>query len=488
MKDFKWLQKIGFFFLLGFIFCGLQACSDDEDENVDEIDYSQLIGMWQLEDSGQLNVTHIKSDGTATTYWDDGPNWSNYYNSQTYTYTLSNGQLSLTESNGNTRVFNIRTLTSSRLVMYYTPFDREITNSYKRYYGELPNEGGNNVGGDDNYDDNYNDEFLAAPTNVQASSNGGEVTITWQSVSGASVYSVWRSSSSTGSYSPLNYSVSGTSYTDYYPQAGYNYYKIKALGGGHLESDFSSYASAYVDEKDLIKVEIPKAPTGISVSNEGSSNSPRVVVRWNNVNDADEYYVYKSNYSAWSSYVKIGTIKQNSYTDYDAPTSTYSTCWYKVKAVNKAGESSYSDFVQYFPKNNDDSGSGGNDSGSGGDDSGSGGDDSGSGSGGNDSGTSSKTKLDTPTNLEYENGWQFVQISFDEVPLAYQYELYRSTRASSGYTKISASGGSDISSGRYIMTDSNPKSGTTYYKVKAIALSYLGIEDSDFSSYIKVTR
>lgn len=239
---------------------------------------------------------------------------------------------------------------------------------------------------------------------------------------------------------------------------------MKALGGGDIESNFSSYTSVYVEKKEETPiVQKPDAPTGVTVSNEGNNYYPDVVIRWNEVSGADKYYVYRSS-SANGSYSKIATVQWNVYTDDAAPTNKAS--YYKVKAVNSAGESPYSSYAKYTPAANS-GGSGGNE------------DDNGS------SGT--KTKLDAPTNLDYASDLYYVQISFDEVPLAYQYELYRSNSAYSGYTKITASGGS-ISGGRYVLTDSNPKSGTTYYKVKAKALSYLGIQDSDYSSYIKVTR
>lgn len=107
-----------------------------------------------------------------------------------------------------------------------------------------------------------------------------------------------------------------------------------------------------------------------------------------------------------------------------------------------------------------------------------------SGSGG---GGTSTTKLDTPTNLKAYSDIYYVQISFDEVTLANEYELYRSKYSGGPYTKIQASGGS-TAGGRYVLTDSNPVSGTSYYKVKAIPLSYLGIEESDMSDYVSVTR
>ena len=489
MKNNYWLQKTAVLFLLGLTFLGFIACSEDKE---DEIDYTQLTGLWEgeIHEEGKGTYTalmHFKNDGTVTEYY---AITSNGYYADTYTYTLNEGRLRIIDSQwGEVDEYSIRSLTSARLVLYDTYYNEEI--SYKRYYGNLPsgtqhNADNTNNGYGDGNNNGSNDEestSINPPTNVQAYVNDGKVTITWQPVSGASSYSVWRSSSSNGSYSPLVYINSSTSYTDNWPSTGYNYYKVIANenignGGMYIESDFSSYTSVYVEEKketpdeneeipdekeETPIVKKPNAPTNVTVSNEGNNYYPDVVIRWDEASGADKYYVYRSS-SAYGTYSKIATVQWNVYTDDTAPTNKAS--YYKVTAVNSAGESSYSSYAKFTPNNNDDV-SGGN--------------------GGNSGSTDAKTKLDAPTNLDYATDLYYVQISFDEVPLAYQYELYRSTKASSGYTKVSASGGS-TSGGRYVLTDSNPKSGTTYYKVKAIALSYLGIQDSDYSSYIRVTR
>lgn len=95
----------------------------------------------------------------------------------------------------------------------------------------------------------------------------------------------------------------------------------------------------------------PSAPTGISVSNEGSAAVPSVVVRWNTVSGATKYYVYRSS-SANGSYSKIGEATYNVYADSNAPTNGGSA-YYKVKAVNSAGESAFSDYALYTSETND---------------------------------------------------------------------------------------------------------------------------------------
>lgn len=304
---------------------------------------------------------------------------------------------------------------------------------------------GNSGGNDDN--PNRDDETPTAPTGVYASANGTSVSISWNSVSGATKYNVYRSSSMSGSFSRIT-SVSGTSATDNNPLNGSNYYKVTAVKGSK-ESDYSTIVSVSVSISQK-----PSTPTGLRAVQNGDA----IDVSWNAVSGATFYHLsYKrpapydiedfTNVYSTSTTMQWNTMVSGTYTFWvTAVGSDYTLSDPSKKVTCK------------FTAN----------SGGGGD---------------------TPKKLDTPTNLEaYASPYDsYVQISFDEVPLAYQYELYRSTSASYGYTKITASGGS-TSGNRYVLTDQNPKSGTTYYKVKAIALSYLGIADSDYSSYIKVTR
>jgi len=98
----------------------------------------------------------------------------------------------------------------------------------------------------------------------------------------------------------------------------------------------------------------PSAPTGVSVSNEGNNYIPDVRVRWNAVSDATYYYIYRSSY-ANGTYSKIGEISHpyTSYSDSGAPTNGASA-YYKVKAVNDAGESPFSEYAKYTSVSDDD--------------------------------------------------------------------------------------------------------------------------------------
>lgn len=211
-----------------------------------------------------------------------------------------------------------------------------------------------NLNNGENDDNQHSD--ISAPTDVSASASGNSVNISWNSVSGADEYNVYRSRSASGNYSLIS-TVIKTSATDRNPLNGYNYYKVTAVKGND-ESPYSAYAQAYVsngsgneDEDDDVNDKVPSAPTGVTVSNEGNDLLPNVIIRWNSVSNADYYYIYKSS-SANGYYSKIGEMQYTSYADQDAPTNGASA-YYKVKAVNSAGESSFSNYAKYTSKTND---------------------------------------------------------------------------------------------------------------------------------------
>lgn len=193
-----------------------------------------------------------------------------------------------------------------------------------------------------------NDDVLSAPTGVSAVKEGSSIKISWNTVSAATSYNVYRSSSSGGTFSKLG-SATNTLYTDNSPLSGYNYYKVTAVKGSQ-ESDKSVVASVnYSSGSGGGTTTKPSAPTGVRVDNEGNSLVPMITIRWNDVSDATSYNVYRST-SQYGSYSKMGTTTVTAKVD-DNPRE--GTTYYKVTAVNSAGESGYSAVVSYTYKAND---------------------------------------------------------------------------------------------------------------------------------------
>lgn len=189
------------------------------------------------------------------------------------------------------------------------------------------------------------DNKLSAPTGLNASKDDDQIYLTWNSVSGASSYKVYRSSSSSGSYSSIGV-VTATNKYDSSPLTGFNYYKVTALNNTATESDMSDYVSYNYNtggggEESSNK---PDAPTGMVALNYGSVLIPDIRISWNAVSNATSYKVYRSS-SASGTYSQIGN--STSYTFLSDLNPRSGDNYYKVKAVNAAGESSYSDYVVY---------------------------------------------------------------------------------------------------------------------------------------------
>lgn len=219
--------------------------------------------------------------------------------------------------------------------------------TYIAYFGEHGSSGGGSVG-----------SSITAPTGVSASiDEDGDLYISWNRVSNASTYNVYYSTSSSGTYSY----VKSTSYTYAWiisPTSAYNYVKISAVDGNGNESPLSSYAYAYCSSCGSGGgggggVSVPSAPTGVTATGTGTSSSPQVRISWSSVSGATSYKVYRGSSSS-GTYSQVGSSTTNTYLYDNSPLSGYN--YYKVKAVNSAGESSYSSYAYY---NNSNSGGGG---------------------------------------------------------------------------------------------------------------------------------
>ena len=192
-------------------------------------------------------------------------------------------------------------------------------------------------------DESFTATVPDAPTDVTATNIGStsspQIEISWNSVSNATSYKVYRSSSASGSYSQIGSSTSYTYLYDNSPMTGYNYYKVKAVNSAG-ESDLSSSYDYYYYSPTTV----PDVPTGVTATNIGSSSSPQIEISWNSVPNATSYKVYRSSSSS-GTYTQIGSVTSNTYLYDNNPLSGHN--YYKVKAVNSAGESSFSSPAHY---------------------------------------------------------------------------------------------------------------------------------------------
>ena len=166
------------------------------------------------------------------------------------------------------------------------------------------------------------------------SATSGKPMLTWNAVEGATSYRIYRSTSRGSGYSLLG-TVTATSYTNTGAKAGTTYYyRVKACNDAGL-SPYSNVVSG----KAKSVTPKPSAPV-VKIGNSSTSGKP--MLTWNAVSGATSYKVYRAT-SQKGTYSLLGTVTATSYTNTGAKAGT--TYYYKVKAVNSAGESAYSNIV-----------------------------------------------------------------------------------------------------------------------------------------------
>ena len=175
----------------------------------------------------------------------------------------------------------------------------------------------------------------AAPVvKIGNSSTSGKPMLTWNAVSGATSYKVYRATSQNGTYSLLG-TTTATSYTNAGAKAGTTYYyRVKACNDAGL----SPYSNIVSGQSKAVTPK-PSAPV-VKIGHSATSGKP--MLTWNAVSGATSYKVYRAT-SQNGTYSLLGTVTATSYTNTGAKAGT--TYYYKVKAVNSAGESAFSNVV-----------------------------------------------------------------------------------------------------------------------------------------------
>ena len=159
-----------------------------------------------------------------------------------------------------------------------------------------------------------------APTNLKAEATEATVTLTWDAVEGAS-YNVYQGGDLLASVTETTYTVenltANTSYT----------FSVKAVKD-QLESD-----AATVTVKTLEPAPVaPATPTNVVATANGQNS---IVVTWDAVEGATDYYVYKDG-TMWAN-----TNGATTYTEKNLAAGT--ECCFAIKAVNGTLESELSE-------------------------------------------------------------------------------------------------------------------------------------------------
>ena len=173
----------------------------------------------------------------------------------------------------------------------------------------------------------------AAPrVTIGNSSDSGKPKLTWAAVDGAAKYEIYRSTQQSTGFTLLGTTTS-TNYVNTGAAVGKTYYyKVRALNVDGAAGAYSSTVSG------AAKAVAPAAPTVTMTY----SDSGKPKLTWSAVSGAASYRVYRSE-SRGTGYSLLGTTTSTSYVNTGAAVGK--TYYYRVKAVNSAGTSAYSNIV-----------------------------------------------------------------------------------------------------------------------------------------------
>ena len=173
----------------------------------------------------------------------------------------------------------------------------------------------------------------AAPrVTIGNSSASGKPQLTWAAVDGAAKYEIYRSTQQSTGFTLLGTTTS-TTYVNTGAAVGKTYYyKVRALNVDGAAGAYSSTVSG------AAKAVAPAAPTVTMTY----SDSGKPKLTWSAVSGAASYRVYRSE-SRGTGYSLLGTTTSTSYVNTGAAVGK--TYYYRVKAVNSAGTSAYSNIV-----------------------------------------------------------------------------------------------------------------------------------------------
>ena len=254
---------------------------------------------------------------------------------------------------------------------------------------------------------------LKAPTNVVAGldiqNDNLVVKVSWDAVHYAQSYKVYRSSSSSGTYSLVAENVTTTNWTDESPLSGNNYYRVCAVNR-NITSSQSSYV--YLNFNLC-------TPTNVMA--EQAEDDLVINLSWDAIQHAQSYQIYRSSSSSGTYELVAENVTSNQWTD-ESPLS--GSNYYKVCATAYGFTSAQSSY------------------------------------------TSANVSLNAPANvvagLDIKNNNLVINLSWDAVPFAQSYQIYRSSSSSGTYMLVAE----NVTSTNW--TDESPLSGSNYYKVCAV--------------------
>jgi len=239
------------------------------------------------------------------------------------------------------------------------------------------------------------------------------IALVWTAVSGAAKYKIYTSVTSTGIYRYVDETEERRYVANDLVPASTYYYKVSAVDISGIEGPQSTYAEGATKEQPV------PVPGSVNAS---ALSSDSIQVNWNRVAGAASYKVYRSA-SASDSYTIVSNRIDAAYIDTGLPPLT--TYYYRVSAVTSRGESDLS--VPVYAT------------------------------------TPAEGVVPAPGNVQAALlNAAGIQISWNAVPNATSYRIYRGESAFGSYTLINS--GATLA---YTDTELSPAT-TYYYRVSAV--------------------
>ena len=173
--------------------------------------------------------------------------------------------------------------------------------------------------------------IFGPPTSIGVSGYYYGISVSWVSVNNASQYYIYRSATEDGDFVLIDSSTSAT-YLDTNDLSTNNFYKIAAQSSMDASVSARSKASTGITRK------YPNAPSGVVAT--AGTDSATVKITWYVTSGATSYSIFRSTSESFDeNVVTVGTSDTILFNDSVPSDSVY---YYKVKAVNRGGESSLS--------------------------------------------------------------------------------------------------------------------------------------------------
>jgi gliding motility-associated-like protein len=199
-----------------------------------------------------------------------------------------------------------------------------------------------NSGGDSPYSDEANAKtstnIPATPTGFAAiaSTSGSQINLSWNDVSNETSYVLERKLSTAASFTELaTLGANVTSYSDLgLPEGTTYHYRLKAVN--------ATGSSPYTSEQiATTAVSPPAKPTGLAAT---AISVDQINLTWND-NLSEDSYVLESGPSATGPFTSLATLPANTATYSHTGITEGTTVYYRIKAINIAGQSAYSDIA-----------------------------------------------------------------------------------------------------------------------------------------------